>query len=91
MGTGGIQGTTGFALSESWIKKRAELTQGTRAAHTDPTFGAMALGRYSPSMLCGEEGDCSGIMVLDKRQLSDTDLSGKKENSHRFIQATYCT
>lgn len=66
-------GTAGFSLSWSWVKKG-------RAARTDPSCsGGMVLGRYSLCMLCKGEGNCSGIMVLDKRQPSERNLSRKKE------------
>lgn len=66
--------------------KKGELAQGRMAAWIDPNCsGDTVLGRYSPFRLCREEGRQSGIMVQDKRETPDRDLSGKKKNSQKLI------
>lgn len=78
------RGTMGFTLSESWVKKGRAYTGKKGCSHRSKLLGAVVFGRYALFMLRREEGSCSGIMVLDKRQLSDRDLAGKK-NSHKWI------
>ena len=62
------------------------------------SYGSKRLWRHGleatiPVDAMGEEGSCSGTTVLEKRQPSDRDPSGKKEeNSHnRCIQGSRCT
>lgn len=76
-------GSTGCAPLESWVTKGRAYTGKKGCFYRSKRLWIQGLGRYALFMPCREEGSCSGIMVLDKRQPPDKDLSGKKENSHK--------